>query len=162
MEGGLRRLRLHQEVVQGAHARRCVPSLQRPRHAFSLDFIPTFAIGTGEEYEPADEGWGPRPVPKVIGDPDLASHIRPIGHPAGLRPHCRQPDGRRPRPHRAHEPHMRPGEGMAVQGHPLRGERGAISVPSGARCFALRPGDPQGDRELPTNRSTCKSGAPAA
>src|ERR1700752_2011904 len=43
--------------------------------AFSLDFIPTFAIGTGAEFEPADEGWGPRPVPKVIGHPKLAGHI---------------------------------------------------------------------------------------
>jgi protocatechuate 4,5-dioxygenase beta chain len=43
--------------------------------AFSLDFIPTFAIGTAAEFQPADEGWGPRPVPKVIGHPKLASHI---------------------------------------------------------------------------------------
>ena len=43
--------------------------------AFSLDFIPTFAIGTGAQYQPADEGWGPRPVPVVKGHPELASHI---------------------------------------------------------------------------------------
>ncbi len=43
--------------------------------AFSLDMIPTFAIGTAAEFQPADEGWGPRPVPKVIGHPELASHI---------------------------------------------------------------------------------------
>ncbi|AVT83571.1 class III extradiol dioxygenase subunit beta [Rhodopseudomonas palustris] len=43
--------------------------------AFSLDLIPTFAIGTAAEYQPADEGWGPRPVPKVIGHPRLAAHI---------------------------------------------------------------------------------------
>jgi len=43
--------------------------------AFSLELIPTFAIGTAAEYEIADEGFGPRPVPKVIGAPDLASHI---------------------------------------------------------------------------------------
>jgi protocatechuate 4,5-dioxygenase, beta chain len=43
--------------------------------AFSLDMIPTFAIGTAAEYLPADEGWGARPVPKVIGHPELASHI---------------------------------------------------------------------------------------
>ena len=43
--------------------------------AFSLDFIPTFAIGTAGEFQPADEGWGPRPVPVVKGHPDLASHI---------------------------------------------------------------------------------------
>lgn len=43
--------------------------------AFSLEIIPTFAIGTAAEYRVADEGWGPRPVPKVIGHPELASHI---------------------------------------------------------------------------------------
>ncbi len=43
--------------------------------AFSLDFIPTFAIGTAAEFTPADEGWGPRPVPQVKGHPELASHI---------------------------------------------------------------------------------------
>ena len=43
--------------------------------AFSLQMIPTFAIMTGPEFLPADEGYGRRPVPKVIGDPELASHI---------------------------------------------------------------------------------------
>ena len=43
--------------------------------AFSLEMIPTFAIGTAAQFTPADEGWGPRPVPMVIGHPDLASHI---------------------------------------------------------------------------------------
>ena len=43
--------------------------------AFSLDMIPTFAIGTTDTYQPADEGWGPRPVPVVHGHPELAAHI---------------------------------------------------------------------------------------
>ncbi|WP_127997879.1 class III extradiol dioxygenase subunit beta [Piscinibacter defluvii] len=43
--------------------------------AFSLELIPTFAIGCAAEYQPADEGYGARPVPKVIGHPELASHI---------------------------------------------------------------------------------------
>jgi len=43
--------------------------------SFSLDLIPTFAIGTAAEFAPADEGWGPRPVPEVIGHPRLAAHI---------------------------------------------------------------------------------------
>jgi protocatechuate 4,5-dioxygenase, beta chain len=43
--------------------------------AFSLDMIPTFAIGCADEFKPADEGWGPRPVPIVKGHPELASHI---------------------------------------------------------------------------------------
>ena len=43
--------------------------------AFDMKIIPTFAIGCGERYKPADEGWGPRKVPDVIGHPDLAWHI---------------------------------------------------------------------------------------
>jgi protocatechuate 4,5-dioxygenase beta chain len=43
--------------------------------AFSLDIVPTFAIGTAASYQPADEGWGPRPVPVVEGHPELAAHI---------------------------------------------------------------------------------------
>ena len=43
--------------------------------AFSLEIIPTFAIGCAESFAPADEGWGPRPVPAVEGHPELAWHI---------------------------------------------------------------------------------------
>ena len=43
--------------------------------AFSLEMIPTFAIGCAAEFKPADEGWGPRPVPVVQGHPELAAHI---------------------------------------------------------------------------------------
>ena len=43
--------------------------------AFSLEIIPTFAIGCADEYAIADEGFGPRPVPTVIGHPDLACHL---------------------------------------------------------------------------------------
>jgi protocatechuate 4,5-dioxygenase beta chain len=43
--------------------------------AFSVELIPTFALGCAAEFPPADEGWGPRPVPVVKGHPMLASHI---------------------------------------------------------------------------------------
>jgi len=43
--------------------------------AFSLEVIPTFAIGCADDFAIADEGFGPRPVPKVIGHPDLACHL---------------------------------------------------------------------------------------
>lgn len=43
--------------------------------AFSLELIPTFAIGCAESFAPADEGWGPRPVPVVQGCPELAWHL---------------------------------------------------------------------------------------
>lgn len=43
--------------------------------AFDMKIIPTFAIGCGESYQPADEGYGARPIPVVEGHPDLAWHI---------------------------------------------------------------------------------------
>ena len=43
--------------------------------AFDMRVIPTFALGCADEFAIADEGWGPRPVPPVIGHPDLAWHI---------------------------------------------------------------------------------------
>lgn len=44
-------------------------------NAFSLELIPTFALGTAADFPIADEGWGPRPVPAVQGHPELAAHI---------------------------------------------------------------------------------------
>ncbi len=43
--------------------------------AFDMKFIPTFAIGCAERFGIADEGWGSRPVPEVIGHADLAWHM---------------------------------------------------------------------------------------
>ncbi len=43
--------------------------------AFSLQYIPTFALGVQPEFQPADEGWGPRKVPVVKGDPDFAWYL---------------------------------------------------------------------------------------
>ncbi|WP_327256567.1 protocatechuate 4,5-dioxygenase subunit alpha [Streptomyces sp. NBC_01244] len=43
--------------------------------AFDLSLIPTFVLGTGASFPTADEGYGPRPVPGVEGEPDLAAHI---------------------------------------------------------------------------------------
>ncbi len=43
--------------------------------SFSLEFIPTFAIGCAERFAPADEGYGARPVPVVEGHAGLAWHI---------------------------------------------------------------------------------------
>ena len=44
-------------------------------NAFSLEIIPTFAIGVADSFPPADEGWGPRKVPVVQGHPELAWHL---------------------------------------------------------------------------------------
>ena len=43
--------------------------------AFDASCIPTFALGCAAEFQPADEGWGPRPVPVVKNHAVLASHI---------------------------------------------------------------------------------------
>jgi protocatechuate 4,5-dioxygenase, beta chain len=43
--------------------------------AFTLDIVPTFALGCAASFQPADEGWGPRPEPAVAGDPELAAHL---------------------------------------------------------------------------------------
>jgi len=43
--------------------------------AFSLEIIPTFAIGCADLYPIADEGFGPRPIPPVVGHADLACHL---------------------------------------------------------------------------------------
>jgi protocatechuate 4,5-dioxygenase beta chain len=40
-----------------------------------LDVVPTFAIGTAESYQVADEGFGRRPVPEVRGAPELSLHL---------------------------------------------------------------------------------------
>lgn len=43
--------------------------------AFSLELIPTFAIGVADAFPPADEGYGPRAVPVVAGHPELAWYL---------------------------------------------------------------------------------------
>lgn len=42
---------------------------------FWLDSWPTFSIGVADEFEIADEGWGPRAFPPVPGYPSLARHL---------------------------------------------------------------------------------------
>jgi protocatechuate 4,5-dioxygenase beta chain len=63
--------------IQDAANRPDVVVLVYNDHAsnFSMDVTPTFAIGCAERFDPADEGWGPRPVPPVLGHPELAWHI---------------------------------------------------------------------------------------
>jgi protocatechuate 4,5-dioxygenase beta chain len=43
--------------------------------AFDASIFPTFAIGCADEFLPADEGWGRRPVPALRGHSDMACHI---------------------------------------------------------------------------------------
>jgi len=52
--------------------------------AFSLELLPTFAIGAAESYAPADEGYGARNVPVARGDGDLSWHLIDSVIPAGF------------------------------------------------------------------------------
>ena len=53
----------------------CIVVYNDHANAFSLEIIPTFALGLAADFECADEGYGPRPVPAVKGHPDLAWHL---------------------------------------------------------------------------------------
>jgi protocatechuate 4,5-dioxygenase, beta chain len=117
--------------------------------AFSLEMIPTFAIGTAAEYAPADEGWGPRPVPKVIGHPKLAAHIAQS---------VIQDDFDLTIVNRMDVDH-----GLTVPLPSSRSRSTSCNIrcrPGGAAsCWGRR----SARRSKPTtNRSTCRSGAPAA
>ncbi len=129
--------------------------------AFSLELIPTFAIGCAAEFAPADEGWGPRPVPAVEGHPEFAAHLAQS---------LIQDDFDLTLVNRMDVDH-----GLTVPLSLLCGQPAAwpfrvipfaVNVvqyppPSGRRCFAARPGDAPGGRSRTTSRSTCRSGAPA-
>jgi protocatechuate 4,5-dioxygenase beta chain len=53
----------------------CIVVYNDHANAFSLELIPTFALGLAAHFEIADEGFGPRPVPAVEGHPELAWHL---------------------------------------------------------------------------------------
>jgi protocatechuate 4,5-dioxygenase, beta chain len=53
----------------------CIVVYNDHASAFSLEVIPTFALGLADEFPPAEEGYGPRPVPVVRGHPELAWHL---------------------------------------------------------------------------------------
>jgi protocatechuate 4,5-dioxygenase beta chain len=44
-------------------------------NGIGLDVVPTFGLGTADRYEVADEGFGRRPVPDVVGHPELSLHL---------------------------------------------------------------------------------------
>lgn len=53
----------------------CIVVYNDHASAFSLQLIPTFALGVAPVFPPADEGYGPRGVPVATGHPDLAWHL---------------------------------------------------------------------------------------
>ncbi|MFC7703692.1 hypothetical protein ACFQXB_05745 [Plastorhodobacter daqingensis] len=42
---------------------------------FDFSAYPTLAIGVAQEFRQADEGWGLRPFPSLVGDEDLGWHL---------------------------------------------------------------------------------------
>ena len=117
--------------------------------AFSLDIIPTFAIGTAPSFAVADEGWGPRPVPTVDGHPDARRAPRAVDHPARLRPHDRQPawtsTTASPCRCRCCSGSRRPGRARSI---PIAVNVVQYPVPSGRRCLQLGQAIRGGDRVL--------------
>lgn len=53
----------------------CIVVYNDHAHTFDLSTTSTFSIGTCATFESADEGYGPRPIPAVEGDPRLAWHL---------------------------------------------------------------------------------------
>lgn len=53
----------------------CIVVYNDHASAFSLELIPTFALGVASRFPPADEGYGPRKVPVAEGHPELAWHL---------------------------------------------------------------------------------------
>lgn len=53
----------------------CIVVFNDHASAFSLELIPTFALGVAPRFDPADEGYGPRRVPSADGHPELAWHL---------------------------------------------------------------------------------------
>ena len=142
-------------------ARRRVAVYNDHASAFSLDLIPTFAIGTAAEFHPADEGWGPEPGPDGRRAPGARRAHRAERDPGRLRSDHREPDGRRSWPDGAAQPDVRAPRRLALPRHPFAVNVVHYPVPSGRRCFQLGQAHPPGI-EATTSRSTCRSGARAA
>ncbi len=116
--------------------------------AFSLEMIPTFAIGCADRFNPGRRGLGPPSGADRDRPPRAGGAHLPVGDPAGFRPDHRQQDGRRPRPHGAVVADVRPTRGLAVPDHPLCGQRGAVSGAFGPALLPVGAGDPPRHREL--------------
>jgi protocatechuate 4,5-dioxygenase beta chain len=63
------------EWIAAADPDVCIVVYNDHANAFSLELIPTFAMGMAERFAIADEGFGRRPVPDVMGHPELAWHL---------------------------------------------------------------------------------------
>ena len=74
---------------------------------------------------------------------------RAVGHSRRVRPHHRQQDGGRPRPHRSAQPDVRLARSVAVPGDPARRQRRDVSAADRASLLRARARDPQGGAVVP-------------
>lgn len=44
-------------------------------NSFTLELINSFVLGVADTFDAADEGYGPRAIPQMNGDPEFATHI---------------------------------------------------------------------------------------
>jgi protocatechuate 4,5-dioxygenase beta chain len=105
--------------------------------AFSLDLIPTFAIGCAAEFRAGRRGLGPAPGAGGQGPSGTRRAYRAVGDPGRLRPDHREQDAGGPRPHRAAVADVRPTRRVALPGDPFAVNVVQYPVPSGRRCFNL-------------------------
>ena len=120
-------------------------------HANGVDLgvVPTFAIGTAERYQVADEGFGRRPVPDVVGHPELVPAPGGGARRRRVRPDRLPGARRRPRPDRAAVGVLpRAGRGLAVRRGPAAGQRDPVPAAHRRPLLRAGAGARPGDREL--------------
>ena len=116
LAAAVRRVRTVQGVDARAHARRRLPRLQRSRHRVQSRDDPDVRDRHRGVVRRRRRRLGAAPGARRRRSPGPRCAHRPVGHPAGLRPHARQQDGRRPRAHGAALAHVRPARRVAVPG----------------------------------------------
>ena len=125
-----------------------IVDLQRPRVGVLGRDDPDLRARLRGRVPARRRGLGPAPGAGGEGPSRARLAHRPVGHSRRVRPHHRQQDGGRPRPHRAAQPDVRLAEGMAVPGHPARRQCRAVSAADRASLLHAGQGDPQGGRVL--------------
>ena len=91
----------------------CIVVYNDHASAFSLEVIPTFALGLADEFPPADEGYGPARC-RSSGPPRPGLAPGRVADPRRVRHDPRQRDAGRPRAHRAAVGDVRRARGVAV------------------------------------------------
>ena len=109
--------------------------------AFSLEIIPTFALGCAEDFPDRRRRLGAAAGAGGEGPSGSRLAHRAIDHPRRVRHHHRQQDGGRSRPHRAAVAAVRAARRHGRSGHPAVRQRHPISAADrriAATCSARR------------------------